>query len=86
MAALDSKRVGPRVDDAQAELLAAEGHQVAGAFGGVFEHELRRHSAVRDTAPAAVAAAEQRRFVPAPVAAADVHADPHAAESRPRPG
>lgn len=33
--------VRPRVDDAHAELLAAERHEITGTRGRVLEHELR---------------------------------------------
>ena len=76
--------VGSRVDDAEAQLLALEPKKIAGAFGGVLEHELSHGTLRERRRERLVTAAKKRALVAAPVAAADVEADPHAGES-PRP-
>src|SRR5206468_2467572 len=67
--------VGPRVDHAQAQLLAAERQEIAGAIGRVLEHELRDIEAREIRRQRLIAAAEQRRFIATPVAPAYVHAE-----------
>ena len=51
-------RVGPRVDDAQPSSLPLERHEVAGALGGVFEHELRDVQALEIRRERLIAAAD----------------------------
>src|SRR6478752_528119 len=69
--------VGARVDDAKADLLARELDECPGPLGGVLQDELRDLQAIEIWPKRLVAAAQERRLVAAPVAAADVDAEPH---------
>ena len=79
----DLHLVGARVDDAEPELLAVERHRGAPARSVAYSStSCVTSQALEIGRQRLIAAAQQRRLVAAPVAAADVHADPHAVDAR----